>query len=125
MKHPVREMAQLSGVQVAARNRVGRPAQYGLVDSNGRRFLLGCEMLRTAANFTREGEIPLESKQKLLSSHFDIVVSSQQLRFVTGRGHGHGVGMSQWGAQAMAKAGHGYGAILGFYYPGVSITTLY
>ncbi|MDR2347009.1 MAG: SpoIID/LytB domain-containing protein, partial [Bifidobacteriaceae bacterium] len=40
---------------------------------------------------------------------------------LSGSGYGHGVGMSQYGAQEMAKAGYGADAILGFYYPGVTI----
>lgn len=123
--HAVVALGSLQRIEVAARNRVGRPAQYALIDASGRRFLIGCEMLRNACNFTREGEIPLENKQKLLSSHFDVAVSGGQVRFTTGRGHGHGVGMSQWGAQAMAEAGHGYAAILGFYYPGARLQAIY
>ena len=33
--------------------------------------------------------------------------------------------MSQWGAKGMADAGHGYAAILKFYYPGVELRRLY
>jgi stage II sporulation protein D len=40
---------------------------------------------------------------------------------IVGSGHGHGVGMSQWGAQAMAKAGAGYREILGAFYPGAEL----
>ncbi|MEM9420416.1 MAG: SpoIID/LytB domain-containing protein [Planctomycetota bacterium] len=124
-KHSVQGMGTLQSVRVAARNRVGRPAQYLLTDTSGKSFRIGCEFFRNACNFTRDGEIPLESKQKLLSSHVDMAVSSTQVRVTNGRGHGHGVGMSQWGAQAMAKAGHGYAAILGFYYPGARVQQIY
>jgi SpoIID/LytB domain protein len=41
---------------------------------------------------------------------------------VRGSGWGHSVGMSQYGAQAMAQAGHGYQQILGHYYQGVDVT---
>ncbi|MEM1109354.1 MAG: SpoIID/LytB domain-containing protein [Planctomycetota bacterium] len=124
-KHAVAAIGTLQRVEVAARNRVGRPAQYRLTDTSGRRFLIGCEMLRNAGNFTREGELPLEKNQRLLSSHFDVAVSQSQVRFVNGRGHGHGVGMSQWGARAMGEAGHGHAAILGFYYPGARVQGVY
>jgi SpoIID/LytB domain protein len=40
---------------------------------------------------------------------------------VTGGGWGHGIGMPQWGAQAMAQAGHGHEAILKHYYSGAQI----
>lgn len=124
-KHAAEGLGSLQSIEVAARNRVGRPAQYALTDTSGKRVLIGCEMFRNACNFTREGEIPLDSKQKLLSSHVDIAVSGGQVRFTTGRGHGHGVGLSQWGSQAMAKAGHGYAAILSFYYPGAKVQAIY
>ncbi|MEM6855076.1 MAG: SpoIID/LytB domain-containing protein [Planctomycetota bacterium] len=124
-QHAVEKLGPLQRIEVVARNRVGRPAQFALIDTSGRRVLIACEHLRNACNFTREGEIPLEKGQRLLSSHFDVAVSGGQVRFTTGRGHGHGVGLSQWGAQAMAKAGHGYTAILGFYYPGARVTTIY
>ncbi|SBW03735.1 SpoIID/LytB domain protein [uncultured Eubacteriales bacterium] len=38
-----------------------------------------------------------------------------------GSGWGHNVGMSQWGANAMAKAGKTYREILTFYYTGVEV----
>jgi len=39
----------------------------------------------------------------------------------SGRGWGHGVGLSQWGAQAMAKAGWTAERILEYYYPGTVV----
>ena len=40
----------------------------------------------------------------------------------SGRGWGHGVGMSQYGARGRAEAGHSYSQILGFYYPGATLS---
>ena len=42
---------------------------------------------------------------------------------ITGSGHGHGVGMSQYGANAMAKAGSGWREILAHYYTGAELQT--
>lgn len=42
---------------------------------------------------------------------------------VKGTGYGHGWGMSQWGAYGAAKKGLSYRKILGFYYPGTTLTT--
>ena len=39
-------------------------------------------------------------------------------------GYGHGVGMSQYGADAIARLGFDYQAILRFYYRGAELTTL-
>jgi stage II sporulation protein D len=44
---------------------------------------------------------------------------------LVGGGWGHGVGMCQVGAMARARAGLGYGEVLGSYYPGTTITRLY
>ena len=38
-----------------------------------------------------------------------------------GRGQGHGVGLCQTGADIMGEQGHGYRAILAFYYPGTAL----
>ena len=40
---------------------------------------------------------------------------------ITGGGWGHSVGMSQYGAYAMAQAGHDAAQILGHYYQGISV----
>lgn len=123
--HPAARLGTLARIEVGARNRVGRPSQFTLTDTAGQRIAIGCEMFRNACNFTREGEIPLANTQKLLSSQVDVAVIGAGVQFTNGRGHGHGVGMSQWGAQAMAEAGHGYVAILKFYYPGAELRKVY
>ena len=43
----------------------------------------------------------------------------------TGRGWGHGIGLCQVGAFGMARAGHGYEAILKTYYRGVELRKVY
>lgn len=45
--------------------------------------------------------------------------------FIDGKGYGHGVGMSQYGSQFAALEGFTYDEILGTYYPGTVITSLY
>lgn len=42
-----------------------------------------------------------------------------------GSGTGHGVGLSQWAAYARAVAGHSMEQILGFYFPGTEISSVY
>ncbi len=51
----------------------------------------------------------------LRSTHFSVEVQGENIIFTT-RGYGHGVGMSQYGAQALAKKGMDYRAILAHYY---------
>ena len=43
---------------------------------------------------------------------------------LTGAGYGHGHGMSQYGAYGAARSGLTWRQILGFYYPGTTLTTL-
>lgn len=61
---------------------------------------------------------------QLMSTWFDIHISPRQVTF-KGTGFGHGVGMCQWGAKAMAEAGHDYKSILKHYYPKAAIRKLY
>lgn len=41
---------------------------------------------------------------------------------ISGKGYGHGWGMSQWGAYGAATKGLSWQKILGFYYPGTTLT---
>lgn len=122
---PVAKMGTLQSVRVSQSNRVGRPAEFELTDTAGRSFRLQCEQFRNACNFAGPNQAPITKNERLLSSHVDVAVSGATTRFSTGRGYGHGVGMSQWGAQAMAKAGHTYTQILGFYYPDSTVQQAY
>lgn len=123
--HPVTHLGTLTGVQIADTNRVGRPAAYRLTDNRGKSYTLGCESFRNACNAAAPGLPAPPRDQRLLSSHVEVTVSPTQTTFRNGRGHGHGVGLSQWGAQAMAQAGHRHRAILGFYYPGADVQQAY
>ncbi len=56
----------------------------------------------------------------LRSTAFSLELTSTEAVFTT-RGYGHRVGMSQYGAEAMAKAGNDFETILKWYYTGVEI----
>lgn len=114
---PVAKLGTLKSIRVSQSNRVGRPAVFELTDTAGGSFRLQCEQFRNACNFAGPSQAPITKDERLLSSHVDVGVKGATTIFSVGRGYGHGVGMSQWGAQAMAKAGHTYTQILGFYYP--------
>ena len=62
--------------------------------------------------------------KNIKSTWFETEIKGSDVVF-TGRGYGHGVGLCQWGAKAMAEAGHSYDEILKFYYPDSEIATLY
>ncbi len=59
----------------------------------------------------------------LRSANFTAAWADGKCTF-TVKGYGHGVGMSQTGAQAMAKQGADYRAILAWYYPTAKLSTL-
>jgi stage II sporulation protein D len=55
----------------------------------------------------------------------DTAVAARSGSFtVRGSGYGHGHGMSQWGAYGAARKGLTWKKILGFYYPGTTLTTM-
>ncbi len=64
------------------------------------------------------------SYREFQSTWFEVKLSGKKLLF-TGRGYGHGVGMCQWGAKAMAEAGHTYREILANYYPDAEVRKAY
>jgi len=60
---------------------------------------------------------------KIWSTLFTIRVNGGKVTF-EGRGKGHGVGLCQQGAIMMAELGYNYKQILGFYYPGVYLSSV-
>ena len=65
----------------------------------------------------------LRTLLQLRSTAFAIAVSGDVLTVKTW-GYGHRVGMSQYGANAMAKAGKTYCEILSYYYTGVNVVDI-
>ena len=57
---------------------------------------------------------------RLRSTAFTLTFSAEEAVFTT-RGNGHRVGMSQYGADAMARAGNDFETILKWYYRGVCL----
>lgn len=58
----------------------------------------------------------------LRSANFTVRYDEKSGFVFTVHGYGHGVGMSQYGADAMARSGSDYKAILQWYYPGTELT---
>lgn len=65
----------------------------------------------------------LRSLLGLRSTAFTVEASASQIAITT-KGYGHRVGLSQYGADAMAKAGSTWEEILAHYYPGTSLIQL-
>lgn len=66
----------------------------------------------------------LRERLGLRSANFTIALQAGKV-VITTKGYGHGVGMSQYGANAMAKAGKDWRAILTHYYTGVRIDRIF
>jgi stage II sporulation protein D len=60
----------------------------------------------------------------MLASADSTVTPADQKVIVRGAGWGHGKGMSQYGAYGAARSGLNYSQILGFYYPGSTLSSL-
>jgi len=124
-KHAVAALNTLRVIEISETSPTGRPARFTLTDSTGRRYDLPPESFRFACNYRGAG-MPAIAKDRLLySSDVQATVAGGVVRFTGGQGFGHGVGLSQWGAQAMALAGHPHPAILAFYYPGSRLERAY
>ncbi|TVR95447.1 MAG: SpoIID/LytB domain-containing protein [Trueperaceae bacterium] len=95
-------------VRVLSYSESGRVASLEVVGSAGRVTLHGLSARLQARAWG------------LKSTRFEMVGDLA----VRGWGWGHGVGMSQYGARALALAGHSYGQILGFYYPDTQLQRL-
>jgi stage II sporulation protein D (peptidoglycan lytic transglycosylase) len=103
----------LKSVQIGRRSADGRAAEIKLVPRRGKTRSVSADEFR---RIIREafGQISLKSTK------FDLKRSGGDYVF-DGGGFGHGVGLSQYGANAMAKAGKSYREILDFYYTDVQL----
>ena len=123
-RHPVASLRGLKTVTIAKRNRAGRPTQYLVSDTTGRRFKLTAEQLRLAFNHPAPGLDPPPRAEILKSGFVEVLVQGSFVT-VSGYGYGHGVGMCQWGAYAMANRGRDANTILAYYYPGATPVRAY
>jgi stage II sporulation protein D len=119
---PLADLKQIATIVISRRNPVGRPAEFTLTDVTGRRYRLVADSFRMACNYSGDRKLP--SDQRLRSADVEIQMHARHVE-LTGRGFGHGVGLCQWGAQAMAQAGHHAERILKTYYPGATIQRAY
>ena len=122
MNHPVRDLGVIRDITVSERNVVGRPTRFTIVDNRGDGYDLSADEFRVAANGTQAG--PLPSDRRLKSAFIDLRIDGGSV-MISGRGFGHGIGLCQFGAEAMADAGHDAADILATYYPGAKIERAY
>jgi stage II sporulation protein D len=116
---PERDIGDVSHIEIAARNGVGRPVRFTVTDARGHRFDLTGEEIRTAVN------TDAPAKQRLPSSLFRPDDHGDAIAFDDGHGRGHGVGMCQYCAQARAQNGADYHQIVLAAFPGAVILRAY
>lgn len=117
--NPMQNLGTIRSVEIANRNRFGRPVRFNVYDSKGLRYTLKAEELRWAVNTDAAPGTTLNS------SFVEIITEPDQVRFTGGHGSGHGVGMCQWCAEARARAGMGYEDIVQAAYPGAKLVRAY
>jgi stage II sporulation protein D len=103
---------RIDSVQVVKRTAAGR-AQMLQIAGQGGSTRVSASSFRFAVNRAL-------GWNQLRSDWYEITRNNNMLHF-EGRGHGHGVGLCQAGAFEMAKEGHSYREILGFYFPGTQV----
>lgn len=96
----------VTGIRITRLSDSGRAAEIEVTGSRGSRLISGARATRLLRSWG------------LKSTRFKLL---GPLR-VQGDGWGHGVGMSQYGARALAQAGHDYGSILAYYFPSTTLT---
>ena len=115
------DLGRLASVRITRRNAAtGRPMIITVTDLDGHVGKMRAEEFRLALALYPKRKVPAPP-----SSFFKIRDEGHYILLVDGHGFGHGVGLSQWGAQALALAGHSASYILSFYYPGSWIHRLY
>jgi len=93
-----------------------RLTKIKLVGATGKMDTLRAEDLRLTLD---------SSGHKIKSTICHVVPWGDGWAFLSGRGWGHGVGLCQCGAEGMARRGSSAEEILGYYYPGATIASIY
>ncbi len=107
--------AELSRVVVLDHSSSGRVRTLSLVGGEGSKLISGSSFRFAIGRTLGWNTIRSEQYQ---------VRSANSVIDFAGRGSGHGVGLCQEGAAEMAAEGKTYQQILGFYYPGASVSVL-
>jgi stage II sporulation protein D len=100
----------LQAVTVTSVSASGRPQDISFTGASGVARISGAD----AGGFVRS--LGAGSSRATLSGLNPLIVE--------GAGAGHGVGLSQYGALGLARQGYDHLHILGFYYPGTSLSAL-
>ncbi|MEO0588697.1 MAG: SpoIID/LytB domain-containing protein, partial [Planctomycetota bacterium] len=115
--HPAAEMDTLARFRSIMRRDWPIAVGYELIDRQGKAYRFSPIEFRHS--MFGAGDPTLKS------SDVRATVRGRRLVILEGYGYGHGVGMSQYGAWAMAEAGHNHRSILTTYYPGAELIRAY
>jgi stage II sporulation protein D len=118
-KHPLKDMAPLTRIDIVALNQFGRPIRFAITDARGNHFVLRGEQMREAVN-TDPGP-----GLKIFSSFCKPIDEGANIRFADGHGYGHGAGMCQWCAEHQAARGWNDEAIVLAAYTGARLVRAY
>lgn len=110
------ELGRIQRVEVTASSPEGRATRITCFDKAGASQDIEAENFRLTVDPT--GRL-------IQSTWFTIADELDAITLIGGRGMGHGMGLCQYGAEAMAKAGHDVASILRYYYPGSKLTRAY
>lgn len=104
------KVGTVQAVSITKTSASGRPAEITLTGSGGTARIAGA----VAGSFVRS----------LGAGSTRVSLSGLNPLTIEGYGLGHGVGLSQYGALGLANQGYDHLHILGFYYPGTSLSLL-
>ncbi|MFK7601053.1 SpoIID/LytB domain-containing protein [Deinococcus sp. SM5_A1] len=107
-------VGSLKAVTITRLSKSGRPEEITVSGDGGTARITGAN----AGGFVRSLGAP-GTRVKLSG-----LSGGQGPMVISGSGAGHGVGLSQYGALGLARAGQNHLHILGFYYPGTSLSIL-
>ncbi|MBI3553672.1 MAG: SpoIID/LytB domain-containing protein [Elusimicrobia bacterium] len=97
---------------------IGKKDIYGYVRDFS--LKIGEQTMKVATNDLRQWLGPSEIRSPRISR---IRKTDGGVEFI-GKGSGHGVGLCQWGARVQAERGRTYEKILGFYFPGSTLSVI-
>ena len=117
--HAVANAATVDRLEVADRNRFGRPTRFELLDVRGNRYSLIPEEIRWGINTDAAAGTTVNS------GFFTPINNATNIVMSDGRGWGHGVGMCQFGAEHWAGQGKDHVEIVKMSYPGTRVVRAY
>ncbi|MEW6606486.1 MAG: SpoIID/LytB domain-containing protein [bacterium] len=104
-------ISNISSISASSNTNGGRVKEVIIKNGNG-------ELTISSSKFRL-----IMGSDKIWSTIFTIRTNGDKVTF-QGIGKGHGVGLCQQGAVSMAELGYNYKQILGFYYPGVFLSSI-